>query len=334
MTQDLYPSNLGATLFSVGDIYDRLKVFKNRFPDGLPRLYFVKADVQSAFDTIPQEAVLKLMTALPSHPSYKIFKHAEVKAGEKLLSAGAYPASTNGSSDSGPRPKPIRRWNRTAYSGDESSPFLDRLEDSHGNFIATRQRRNTVFVNTAVQSLYTKGSLLHLLAEHITDNHIKVGKKVYRQRQGIPQGSVLSSFLCNYFYADLERKHLSFLTDKGVAGAGSDSLLLRLIDDFLLITTDKSKARRFAEILHQGVPEYGVQVNHKKSLANFSMSVPSPDSDSGQPVPLARVDSGANFPYCGILINCKSLDISKDCEREKNIGKLSWKLGLLCAQYD
>ncbi|KAJ3493310.1 hypothetical protein NLG97_g4814 [Lecanicillium saksenae] len=85
LEKHLNPSNLGATLFSVGDIYARIKSFRSRLPDPFPRLYFVKADVQSAFDTIPQDAVLKLMTAIPSQTDYKIFKHAEVKAGERAF---------------------------------------------------------------------------------------------------------------------------------------------------------------------------------------------------------------------------------------------------------
>ncbi|KAJ6790258.1 hypothetical protein PWT90_09861 [Aphanocladium album] len=317
-------SNLGATLFSVGDIYKRLKNFRSHLPQPLPRLYFVKADVQSAFDTIPQDAVLKLMTAIPSQASYKIFKHAEVKAGERSLtgasSTAAEPANNGavaGPTAQQPRPpppKPIRRWNWTAYPHGETSPLLQRLQDDGGSGAAARQRKNTVFVNSAAQSHHTTRGLLHLLAEHVTQNHIKVGKKVYRQRRGIPQGSVLSSYLCNYFYADLESKHLSFLKDD--AGSSSSSVLLRLIDDFLLITTDKSKALRFAEVLHRGVPEYGVQVNPKKSLANFRLSVP---GQGGERVEVASVDSGADFPYCGIRINCSTLAIKKDCERDQKI---------------
>lgn len=257
------------------------------------------------------------MMTIPSHPQYKIFKHAEVKSGDRQVSTGD-PEAIKSSVPPLP-PRPIRRWNRDAQPSEESRRFLERLERDADSNVA-KQRKNTVFVNSAVQNQYTTRGLLHLLAEHVTDNHIKVGKKVYRQRKGIPQGSVLSSFLCNYFYADLEAKHLGFLKDNGpVAG---HTLLLRLIDDFLLITTDKSKAVRFAETLHRGIPEYGVRVNHKKSLANFPVSVPSDGGacDDGHQ-PLATMDGRAEFPYCGILINCQTLDISKDCERDKKIGK-------------
>ncbi|XWW92627.1 hypothetical protein V2A60_000552 [Cordyceps javanica] len=322
LEKQLDPSKLGATLFSVGDIYNRLKEFRSQLSSPPPRLYFVKVDVQSAFDTIPQDAVLKLMTAIPSQANYKIFKHAEVKAGERSH-GGHHTAALGGNNTfSSAPPKPIRRWNSTAYPGDESSRFLQRLDDRNNKNIASaaiaKNHKNTVFVNSALQSHYATHDLLHLLAEHIAENHIKVGKKVYRQRQGIPQGSVLSSYMCNYFYADLEARHLGFLRDGGEVNAaeGGGSMLLRLIDDFLLITPDKSKAQRFAEVLHRGVPEYGVQVNPKKSLANFALSVVTTD---GARVQIATVDSGAEFPYCGLRISCRTLEITKDFERDQQI---------------
>lgn len=343
----------------MGDIYKRLKEFRSNLPNPLPRLYFVKADVQSAFDTIPQEAVLKLMTAIPSQTNYKVFKHAEVRAGEKFLTGTVTAVHDDGDGTAAkPPPKPSRRWNWTAYPSDESRPFLQRLDGDNSSSsssssvaaAAARQRKNTVFVNSAAQTRHDTRGLLQLLAEHVTDNHIKVGKKMYRQRRGIPQGSVLSSYLCNYLYADLEAKHLGFLREDGGggSGSGSGSVLLRLTDDFLLITTDRRKAQRFAAVLHRGVPEYGVQVNPKKSLANFAVSVaaaaaapsgngdgpqPQQQQQQQQPVQIATVDSGADFPYCGVLINCRTLEVRKDVRRDQQTGEfLAW-FGLANGRY-
>jgi hypothetical protein len=39
--------------------------------------------------------------------------------------------------------------------------------------------------------------------------------KLLRQRQGIPQGSKVSSLLCSFFYAAMEREHLGFLAHGG-----------------------------------------------------------------------------------------------------------------------
>lgn len=182
----------------------------------------------------------------------------------------------------------------------EPVPFLDRLESGMGSM-----KKNTVFVDSAVLQVHETSSLLALLSEHVGRNIVKIGKKYYRQKKGIPQGSILSTFLCNYFYADLEAQRLSFLNEP-------KSLLMRLVDDFLLITLDKDKAIRFVETMHQGVPEYGVEVGRDKTLVNFDMEY------EGENV--RKLDKGSKFPYCGTFIDCKTLEITKDRRSSKDIG--------------
>ncbi|OTA01948.1 hypothetical protein A9Z42_0022830 [Trichoderma parareesei] len=181
----------------------------------------------------------------------------------------------------------------------EPVPFLDRLESGMGSM-----KKNTVFVDSAVLQVQEASGLLALLSEHVGRNIVKIGKKYYRQKKGIPQGSILSTFLCNYFYADLEAQHLSFLNEP-------DSLLMRLVDDFLLITLDKDKAIRFVETMHQGVPEYGVEVGRDKTLVNFDMEY------EGESV--RKLDRSTKFPYCGTFIDCKTLEITKDRRSSKDI---------------
>ncbi|KPM35632.1 hypothetical protein AK830_g10942 [Neonectria ditissima] len=288
LEKTLNPSKLGSTMFSVSDIYARLKGFKERLGSNHGRLYFAKVDVQAAFDTIPQAAVINLMGSVPSQAKYTVTKHVEVKPGERAELQGDRTAT-----------KAIRRWHANALREGDVSGFSKRLETDLAG-----KKKNTIFVDSAVQKTHGVQELLSLLTQHVEQNLVKVGKKYYRQKMGIPQGSVLSSFLCNYFYADLERKHLGFLV-------GPDTLLLRLIDDFLLITLDRNKAIRFVETMHRGLPEYGVVVNPKKTLVNFDMWCSGGDID--------KMDEGPGFPYCGLLIDCQTLDITKDRQRDLGI---------------
>jgi telomerase reverse transcriptase len=161
-------------------------------------------------------------------------------------------------------------------------------------------------VDNVVGQVRMTDELLGLLSEHVQHNLVKIGKKFYRQKNGIPQGSVLSSFLCNFFYADLEARHLPFLKP-------GKSLLLRLIDDFLLVTTEPADAKAFLQVMHNGLPDYGVSVNPIKTLVNFEVSI------NGHKVP--RLLGTQEFPYCGCYINTKTLNISKDLDRGKDIGE-------------
>ena len=251
--------------------------------------------MKAAFDTIPQDAVMELMASLPTESVYRISRHVEIKPGEGYREAGA-------------NTKPMRKWTALARSQHDQQPFRDKLEAE-----LAVGRKNTVFIENINHLIRDKHDLVDLLAEHIQNNMVKIGKKFYRQKEGIPQGSVLSSLLCNYFYADLEAKHLQFLKSE-------NSLLLRLIDDFLLITTESLSAKKFLQVMHEGIPAYGVSVNPDKTLANFEATI------NDKKIP--RLVHNRHFPYCGSFIDTKTLDITKDRERKKDLGEFcarSWR---------
>ena len=287
------PALVGSALFSVGDMYSKLKSFAQKRQAGgstARRLYFVKADAKSCFDTIPQRKLVLIMEQIASEDEYRIARHAEIKASDVC---NFRHASTIQS-------KPTRKFVSIARAGTDFPDFDEVIGEG-----PARVRKNTVFVDGIVQISQKKRKVLELLKDHVERNIVKIGKKFFRQKNGIPQGSILSSLLCNYFYAQLEEEKLSFLEE-------SESILMRLIDDFLLITTNKAHARQFLQIMHDGVQDYGVEVNPAKSLANFELVI------NGHRVP--ELDDGVAFPYCGNMINTKTLEITKDRNRRKATG--------------
>ena len=119
---------------------------------------------------------------------------------------------------------------------------------------------------------------------------------------GIAQGSVLSPLLCSYFYGHMEKTYLSAISQE------SDSLLLRWVDDFLLITPTKSLAENFLTLMHAGIPEYGCHINHEKTLTNF-------DVVTADGLKVKRTASDEKFPWCGFLVNQKTLEVCIDWSR-------------------
>ncbi|KAJ5804517.1 uncharacterized protein N7518_000820 [Penicillium psychrosexuale] len=280
------PAKLGSSILSVADMHRRLKAYKEqlsqRLPSAsrpwqskLPPMYFVKVDIKACFDTIPQRKLLNLIEELVSEESYCIAKHTEIHP----------PAST------AKQGKPIRKFLSRATPAMKPQHLPDYV-----NSESTTRKANTVFVECG-QKVNDADGLLELLSEHVQNNLVKIGKKFFRQRNGIPQGSVLSSLLCNFFYAELERKVLSFIKPE-------DSLLLRLVDDFLLVTPDVAVAMQFLEVMIRGQPSYGVQVNPAKSMANFSAAVDG--------ILLPRLEGSTLFPYCGSLIDTHTLEFHRD----------------------
>ena len=89
----------------------------------------------------------------------------------------------------------------------------------------------------------------------------QIRSNYYRQMVGIPQGSVLSTLLCSFFYGDLERQKLQFTRDPSNVSMCCDKQefalilvqeLLRLVDDYLFITTSLPQAQRFLHVMQEG----------------------------------------------------------------------------------
>lgn len=255
-------------------------------------LYFAKVDVQSCFDTIPQKRLLGMVESLLSMEGYQTGKHVEIRPLGQLQRLDGQHVN----------PLPLKRYVAHSGAAGKVEPFDHLVRDK---LVGTKA--NTVFVDTAVQHVETKDDLMQLLREHVERNLVKIGKRFYRQKTGIPQGSVLSSILCNFFYAELEREALSF-------ALGAESLLLRLLDDFCLITTKHEHAEKFIKVMHRGNEDYGVKVKAAKSLANFDMV-----TEDGYSIP--KSVSEFKFPYCGVLIDTRTLEVSKDTERSGQASK-------------
>ncbi len=277
-------SKLGSALFSVGDIHARLRTFRNGLKSSEKQeLFFVKVDVQTCFDTIPQSQLLKLIKALITNDRYKIGKHAEIRLPDDRWITSAR--------------KPARRFVSAAGQAGHMGNLSPAIAD-----VLAQCKKRTIYTNTGNLENWDSRRLTKLLQEHVRENIIKIGKRHFRQKNGIPQGSVLSTLLCSFFYGDFENRHLDFLQQ-------GESLLLRLIDDFLLVTTNQNHARRFLQVMADGSREYGITVNTSKSLANFEISV-----DRSK---IPRHHGSNGFPYCGMLIDVRTLEVSKDRFRKE-----------------
>ena len=71
----------------------------------------------------------------------------------------------------------------------------------------------------------------------------QMGQRHYLQSTGISQGSVVSTLLASIYLSHLEATHLSLL---------SDELLIRMMDDYLFLTPDRTRAQHFLEVMMEG----------------------------------------------------------------------------------
>ncbi|KAK9847399.1 hypothetical protein WJX84_002852 [Apatococcus fuscideae] len=357
------PEALGSTVFGYNDAYARLKPFLQRWrssaaahhslsPPSEQRPYLLSVDVTRAFDSIDTELMLAVVAPVLQCHEYLIFRYLEV-------------LPNNGKVRVAPR-----RAARALDAGAGRHSFL-----THAHALAETYH-GRIYMDQGAHQTLKRSAALQLLSAHMRQNIVRLGKDWCRQRQGIPQGSVLSTLLCSLYLGHLEKVYLqpilqgtlrplaegvptlpagqdtshqpaqeqgsssAGLTDLATAAVqtsrtpsegayllGSESqpdgnaqqatlatqsaasLLLRLVDDFLLITFCPAAAEAMAACLLKGFPSHNIYTNPAKTQLSFELNHAS--------MRLSRkvhisADGSEWVKWCGLLVNTASLDIQAD----------------------
>jgi telomerase reverse transcriptase len=273
----------GSAAMGKNDIYEMLNQYKTglrRSHDKQSRLYFCKVDIQGCFNTIDQSKLMELIELLVDEVDlYNEIEYSVQKYTTVQLNQG----------------KPRKKFNRMAFSTDD----YFQLQELIGEYVS--EMRNTLFIDSTSNPYEQRNSIFKLLKQHIFHHTIKVGRKYYRQRVGIPQGSILSTLLCSLYYGYIESEKLENITND------PSSKLIRYIDDFLFISTDRKRVRDFVTIMHQGFGDVGVEISTNKTLINFQMRLDG--------IMIQKCSKNHHFPWCGLLIHPESLDVLHDYTR-------------------
>ncbi len=139
------------------------------------------------------------------------------------------------------------KFQRIGIDGGQYPSLFEILEDEFNDLNIKR----TIIVEHEQRRKHQKAELLNPVIQICRNNYITFNKKQFRQIKGIPQGLCVSYILSGFYYANLEENVLGFLRKETPTAAGSSelNLLMRLTDDYLLITTEKNNAMLFIEKL-------------------------------------------------------------------------------------
>ncbi|XP_022093510.1 telomerase reverse transcriptase-like isoform X2 [Acanthaster planci] len=278
------PSCLGSSLFSINEAYQKWKQFvlEYRKQESRP-LYFVKVDISQCYDSIPHIALLSVITEL-----------LKLKSKNQLFTIHRYVAVTQGGGT------PRRAFRRHAHLEEGRHLTFHQMLLAQAR---EEQWKSAVLVNRVWSHSTSAEQVMASLKKHVGCDIVKFGGRHFLRQKGIPQGSTVSSLLCNFFYAAMETRCLPPMTQ--------DELMMRLLDDFLLVTPNLEKAESFLRVLLNGLPEYGCQTNPTKTLTNF------PFVFDGRQV--QSVGPSDMFPWCGLLFNTKTLEVCNDFTRYKDV---------------
>ncbi|XP_029796960.1 telomerase reverse transcriptase isoform X2 [Suricata suricatta] len=274
------PGLLGASVLGVDDIHRAWRAFvlRVRARDPAPQLYFVKVDVTGAYDALPQDKLVEVIANVirPQENTYCVRQYAVVQRTAQGHVRKSFKRHVSTFADL----QPYMRQ------------FVEHLQK-------TRFLRDAVVIEQGSSLNEASSHLFRLFLRLVYDHVIRIGGKSYVQCQGIPQGSVLSTLLCSLCYGDMESRLFP--------GIQQDGLLLRLVDDFLLVTPHLAQAKAFLRTLVRGVPEYGCTANLQKTAVNFPVDISTP----GSAAPL-QLPAHCLFPWCGLLLDTRTLEVFCD----------------------
>lgn len=270
------PERLGAAVGSMKGLYMRLKAYKHDLVTQharVPRLYMVRADIRAAFDSLDHTQLLKVVRALlPRDATYVVQRYTHIHTTNQHI----WRVTTR------------RAWPDAAYPS-----FVTSMRAQASTW------HHAVLLDGVTYPVEHASEILERVEAHITSSLVRLGSSLYRQRKGIPQGSILSSLLCNLLLADAERTYLPL---------DSADCLLRLTDDYLFVSPSLERARDMCLAFYRGFPVHGCHIAPHKCLINFDMLLP-----NGYVVP--RIPAEAPFPWCGVQIHPRTLGIASDTQR-------------------
>ena len=132
----------------------------------------------------------------------------------------------------------------------------------------------------------------------------------YTQIKGIPQGSVLSPLLCTFYYGHAETTLFHSTDTIELIGLVDKTLIIRLMDDYIIVSIDQHCVEKFLQVAHEGLKQYGAGINHLKTKTNFYTTI----QINGEIIKLNQINN-QYIPWCGLLINTENLEISCNFER-------------------
>lgn len=221
---------------SVRDIVKHIYSFKSRItkPTGkLPRVYAFKFDVQNAYDSLPHAMIDKVIKQRLD--AFTKSDTVFVQLCRKSKTDGVVRTRKSLIADS---------LEKLKFSKDFGFSAQHRLVDTHETLE------------------FSKKDIINFARSQYAKTCITINSKSYFRKIGVFQGFPLSATLFNIVYDSMVEKLKSIINFTG------EMTVIRLMDDFLVLSTSDSDLRKIRKFVSRTVADYNMNINRLKS--NFT----------------------------------------------------------------
>ncbi|GAV55822.1 hypothetical protein ZYGR_0AY02150 [Zygosaccharomyces rouxii] len=148
-----------------------------------------------------------------------------------------------------------------------------------------------VYIDNVRTTYFTKQDVLEVLEMEFFKTALSFDGRCYLRKDGLFQGSRLSALVVDLAYDDLVESQNVFKPRPN-----HDSLVIRLADDFLMISSDKNQILSMERMSQIGFPEYGAMIKADKMSVAYNCSTNS---------------TGGTLQFCALEISLNNLDTWK-----------------------
>ncbi|XP_074063548.1 telomerase reverse transcriptase isoform X2 [Macrotis lagotis] len=199
----LHPDVLGSSLFGIDGIYQAWRQFVLRVQQSknkVSNFYFVKADVTGAYDALPHDKLIEVISSIIKPEEKKVYCIRRYA----VVWKNAY----------GNIQKSFKRHVST-YK--DALPYMNQFV---AHLQETTSLKNAIVVEQSSSLNETSINLFTFFLHLIQNSILKIKNKYYAQCRGIPQGSLLSPLLCSLCYGSMERALLPGIQEDGTLAKG------------------------------------------------------------------------------------------------------------------
>lgn len=376
------PAIVGSAVFGMDVMYASLRQFAlARKAGGVAAgpnrpLFIISCDITAAYDSILQPKLLQVLDEVLAPYKERTRGGDGVAAFRIAGSSGFGPATTSSTEfevrsfavvmpaaadpvadwhDDGTAAVSTRvRYRKVAVPLSDRRPFYVQVEQ------LALETHDAVFIDGGMNVRVSAVEVAKTVRRHVENHVIRLPSGlVAAQRCGIPQGSILSSLLCNAYLGHMEANSLlprvfalaQATRPDGTAEEGDvvmggqalgaatapgpsiapvtappirASLLMRLTDDFLLLSEDERLAHAFAQVMHRGEPSYNVVVTPVKTESSFPVTIHAPPSNTASgAATIAPLPAGTPVSWCGFHFDASTGAVTADYGRYRGRGKIA-----------
>ncbi|OIR58005.1 MAG: telomerase reverse transcriptase [Amphiamblys sp. WSBS2006] len=228
-TQKSQPPQKTLETAGIEEIREKLSAFKGKQTDSTRAFFCVTADIETCFDTIDQDRLCGRVEEM-----FGNIRGAEYNIEHYTTLSLCF--------------NEVRKKHKAVLA----SLFFD------GTIHGIDGNRPAVVVNESVPQKRKTKTLLKTILDLIRSTDVSFGRKTFRREKGIPQGAGISTALANIALSMADSLLVDMLSD--------ETLLLRHVDDYLLVTRRRDVAEGFVGKIQKAIHGFGMKINKEKTL--------------------------------------------------------------------